>query len=301
MSPNQRLLATALVSALVGAVIGVTVTKRLQPPVVEREPADQVRAEPGAVYTPVGVSALPGWSEDTVVQALPGLKRSCNALKSLSPDTTIGNGPIARPAAAWHAACAQLENTQDGDANVRATLERAFMPYRVTASSGAGRETAKGVFTGYYESELNGSLVQTGAYQFPIYGPPRNLIVANLKNFLPKATQLPSGIPDTLVGRLDPEDAGAGQRRLQPFFTREEIDTGHVLADDADVLLWADDPVAVHVLHIQGSGRVNMPDGSQQRIGFAAHNGRAFKGIGSILLEAGMLQPGGASMIAVRD
>ena len=302
MSPNQRLIAVAVVSALVGAVLGVGITKRLQPPVVEHDQAaDETRPEAGAVYTPVNVAALPGWSEDTVVQALPGLKRSCKALAGMSSDTTIGNGPIARPAAAWHGACAQLENTLDGDANVRSTLEREFTPYRVTASSGKGRETAKGMFTGYYEAELNGSAVQTGKYQFPIYGPPRNMIVANLKNFLPKQTQLPAGIPETLVGRLDPDGVGQGQRRLQPFFSREEIDQGHAIAEDADVLLWADDPVAVHILHIQGSGRVNLPDGSQVRIGFAGHNGRAFRGIGAILTEAGMLQPGQGSMIAVRD
>lgn len=289
-------------SALVGAVIGASLTLRLRPPEVVREqPADQARGVVGAMYTPVGIAALPGWTEDTVVQALPALKRSCDALKSLAPDAVIGNGPIARPAAAWHAACAQIQDTQEGDANVRATLERAFTPYRVTASSGTGREISKGMFTGYYEAELNGSLVRTGNYQIPIYGMPRNMIVANLKNFLPKPAILPSGLPEVIVGRLDPGDAGQSQRRLQPYFTREDIDNNHAIAEDADVILWADDLVAVHILHIQGSGRVNLPDGQQVRIGFAGHNGRAFRGIGSILIEAGQLPPGGASMIAVRD
>jgi membrane-bound lytic murein transglycosylase A len=303
LSPNQRLFVVATVSALVGAAFGAGLTQRLRAPeiVVREQAADQARGVVGAMYTPVGINALPGWTQDTVGQALPALKRSCAALKSLAPDAVIGNGPIARPAAAWHAACAQIEDTQDGDANVRATLERAFAPYRVSASSGTGRETTKGMFTGYYEAELNGSLVRTGTYQIPIYGLPRNLIVANIKNFLPKQTALPSGMPEVLVGRLDPDAAGQSQRRLQPYFTREDIDNNHAIAEDADVILWADDPVAVHILHIQGSGRVNLPDGQQVRIGFAGHNGRAFRGIGSILIEAGQLQPGGASMIAVRD
>ena len=289
-------------SALVGAVLGAGLTQRLRPPdvVVRDQPADPARVV-GAMYTPVGINALPGWSEDTVVQALPGLKRSCAALKSLAPDAVIGNGPIARPAAAWHAACAQIQDTLEGDAAVRATLERAFTPYKVSASSGTGRETAKGMFTGYYEAEFNGSLVRTGNYQIPIYGLPRNMIVANVKNFLPKSTVLPTGMPEVIVGRLNPEDAGQSQRRLQPYFTREDIDNNHAIADDADVILWADDPVAVHILHIQGSGRVILPDGQQVRIGFAGHTGRVFRGIGSILIEAGQLQPGGASMIAVRD
>jgi membrane-bound lytic murein transglycosylase A len=303
LSPNQRLIVVATVSALVGAAFGAGLTQRLRAPkiVVREQAADAARGLLGAMYTPVGITALPGWTQDAVGQALPALKRSCNAVKSLAPDAVIGNGPIARPAAAWHMACAQIQDTQDGDANVRATLERAFTPYRVSASSGAGRETTKGMFTGYYEAELNGSLVRTGNYQIPIYGLPRNLIVANIKNFLPKQTVLPSGVPEVLVGRLDPEDAGQSQRRLQPYFTREDIDDNHAIAEDADVILWADDPVAVHILHIQGSGRVNLPDGQQLRIGFAGHNGRVFRGIGSILIEAGQLPPGGASMIAVRD
>ncbi len=302
MTPNQRLLAVAVVSALVGAIAGAGVMQRMLPGPEQREQArDQGPREAGAVYTPVAVTTLPGWSQDAVGQALPGLKRSCAALKSLSPDTTIGNGPIARPASAWHAACAAIQATPDGDANLRATLEREFMPYRVASATGAGRETPKGLFTGYYEAEFNGSLQQGGSYQVPVYGPPRNMIVANLKNFMPKSGPVPSGVPEVLVGRLDAEDAGLGQRRLRPYFTREEIDHGRAIADDADVLLWADDPVAVHILHVQGSGRVNLPDGSQIRIGFAGHNGRSFRGIGSILIEAGQLPAGGASMIAVRD
>ena len=36
-------------------------------------------------------------------------------------------------------------------------------------------------------------------------------------------------------------------------------------------------------------------------IGFAGHNGHAFRGLGSILLNAGVLPQGQASMIAIRD
>jgi len=57
----------------------------------------------------------------------------------------------------------------------------------------------------------------------------------------------------------------------------------------------------VHILHVQGSGRVVLPDGHIERIGFAGHNGRAFKGISSVLVESGALTSGNSSMIAVRD
>ena len=101
-------------------------------------------------------------------------------------------------------------------------------------------------------------------------------------------------------GQLDGQASSPGGQ-LRPYYTRSEIDADGAIAQDADVLLWADDPVAVHILHIQGSGRVTLPDGQIMRIGFSGHNGHVFRGIGSILLEAGELKPGGASMIAVRE
>jgi membrane-bound lytic murein transglycosylase A len=303
VTPERRLLVIAGLSALIGALFGATFALRLQrPEVVVRERSGSESAstaEAGAVYTPMEAATLPGWTEDTVVQALPSLKRSCKQLQRLPPETVIGIGPIARAAKSWHAACAILNDTPDSDAAVRAALERAFVPYRVTASWGAGRGgNPRGQFTGYYEAELNGSLVQTGPYQVPIYGPPRNLITANVREFLPKGTRLPSGMPDTLVGRLDTEGS---HERLLPYYTREEIDRDGAIADDADVLVWADDPVAVHILHIQGSGRVTLPDGQVMRIGFAGQNGHAFKGLSKILVEAGVLPQGNASMIAVRE
>jgi membrane-bound lytic murein transglycosylase A len=54
------------------------------------------------------------------------------------------------------------------------------------------------------------------------------------------------------------------------------------------------------MLHIQGSGRVTLPGGRQIHVGFAGHNGRAFRGIGSILRDAGVLKGGQTTMDKVR-
>ena len=43
-----------------------------------------------------------------------------------------------------------------------------------------------------------------------------------------------------------------------------------------------------------------MPDGQRLRIAFAESNGRPFKGIGSILLQKGLLEPGQASMGSIK-
>src|SRR5579883_2628451 len=106
---DRRLLAVALVSALIGCAIGVFASARyVRAALAERATHANERAEPGAVYSPVSVQALPGWSEDSVSQALGPLRSACRQLAGLSDDAIIGIGPIARPASAWHTACAAL-------------------------------------------------------------------------------------------------------------------------------------------------------------------------------------------------
>jgi len=306
VTPHTRFILVVSISLIIGAGLGAGVMKRLQPP---PEPAPVAppgtgappvaKADPVPVYAPVEMNTLPGWTQDSVAQAIPALRRSCAKFSAMAPDATVGRDLIARTAGVWQVACDGLTQAIAGDAPVRTALERDFVSYRVGVTQ-PGNDAApindRGTFTGYYEADLKGSLTRGGVYQTPIYGKPRNLVTVNLKDFLPASVQLPSGVPTSLVGRVDPN---AGQ--VKPYFTRAEIDSESAIAEDADVLLWAEDPVAVHILHIQGSGRVTLPDGQMMRIGFAGHNGRSFRGIGSILLEAGEVKPGGASMVAVRE
>jgi len=297
MNPLTRFLIAVVVSMLVGAGLGAAYVRRMQPAIAPPPVAvpETAKPEPVAVYTPVDVNALPGWTQDSVAQALPALKRSCEKLANIAPETTIGRDAIARSALAWQTACRALMQTSDGDAALREALARDFTPYGVAISQAEEEPNNRGTFTGYYEADLKGSLTRGGNYQVPIYGKPRNLVTLNLKDFLPPSVQLPNSVPASLVGRV------LENGQLKPYYTRAEIDAAGAIGEDADVLLWADDPVAVHILHIQGSGRVTLPDGQMMRIGFAGSNGRSFRGIGSILLEAGELKPGGASMVAVRE
>lgn len=309
--PFIRFAAVVLVSMMIGAGLGAVFVKRtlprpvaIAPPTVPPSP----EKETVAGYTPIALDGLPGWTTDAVAEALPALKRSCTRFMKLAPETAVGRDAIVRPARAWQQACQALSLAGNGDAAVRAVLARDFSAYRVASvpPQGSTGNPTGGVFTGYYEADLNGSLTRGGRYQVPIYARPRNLVTVDLKDFLPPTASLPAGIPASLVGRLDAgtPDVGPGEVRggqVRPYYTRSEIDADGAIAADADVLLWADDPVAVHILHIQGSGRVTLPDGQVVRIGFAGHNGRVFRGIGSILLEAGAVKPGGASMVAVRE
>jgi membrane-bound lytic murein transglycosylase A len=300
-----RLTLIVLVSMLVGAGLGAGLIKRLQPPpapVPIAPPAPVAKSEQIATYREVSFSDLPGWSQDTVAQALPGIKRSCARLAAQAPQTVIGRDAIVRSAGDWQTACNTLGQISDGDAALRAALESLFSVYHVgEVKADPTTPEYRGTFTSYYEADLNGALSPGGKYQVPVYGVPRSLVTVNLKDFLPPSAPLPSGVPANLVGRLEPSARAGQSSQIKPFFTRAEIDSENAIAQDADILFWAEDPVAVHILHIQGSGRVTLPDGQIMRVGFAGHNGRSFKGIGSILLEAGEVKPGGASMVAVRE
>ena len=217
--------------------------------------------------------SLPGWDKDDHLAALQSFQRTCDMMDD--PD--------------WQPICGVAASVDPNPEAARAFFELLFKPVLI------GSPPA--LFTGYYEADLNGALEQGGMYQYPIYALPRDLVTVDVRDFAAGAN-LPNGVPSNIVGRV--VDSGRGMR-MTPYYTRAEIDGARAIASAADVLVWADDPVMVHVLHVQGSGRVTLPDGSVMRIGFAGSNGRQFKGIGSILLEAGALKPGGASMIAVRE
>jgi membrane-bound lytic murein transglycosylase A len=69
---------------------------------------------------------------------------------------------------------------------------------------------------------------------------------------------------------------------------------------NAPVLFYADDPIAVFFLHIQGSGRVVFDDGSRARVGYAGRNGRPYTAIGRTLIDRGAMTKDSVSMPAIR-
>ncbi|OHC75749.1 MAG: murein transglycosylase [Rhodospirillales bacterium RIFCSPLOWO2_12_FULL_58_28] len=81
--------------------------------------------------------------------------------------------------------------------------------------------------------------------------------------------------------------------------TRAGIEGG-ALAGKGLELLWADDPVDVFFLHVQGSGRVVMEDGQTVRLGFAGRNGHAYVSIGHEFVKSGVMPKDQVSMQAIR-
>lgn len=219
-------------------------------------------------------SDLPGWSSGDPRAALAAFQRSCEVLTAKPDETQVGayGGTVAD----WRPACAA---SKSADA-ARDFFELWFQPFAV----GAG-EAKEGLFTGYYEPELNASRIHRGPYRTPVYGLPSDLVSVDLGDFRGELAG------ERIAGRVV-------RHRLIPYATRAEIDVKGLR--QSQVLFWANDPIAVFFLHIQGSGRVTFDDGSRARVAYAGENGQPYTAIGRTLIREGALAKDEVSLQSIR-
>lgn len=253
--------ALLLAAALAVAAAGCA---RLGVPFGAPPPPKVVSGPPGLSLTPATFDDLPDWARDHHAQALPALRRSCSKLIAMPGHQAIGTAGIGGLAADWVGPCRALAETPDGNAAaVRYVLETWFTPNLATTHG-----SPDGLFTGYYEAELHASRKRSDRYRVPLYAPPPDL--ADVK-------------------------ARSGGR----YYTRSQIEGG-LLAGRGLELLWADDPVDVYFLQVQGSGRAVMDDGTTVRVGYAGDNGQGYVSIGRELVTRGLIAPGMVSMQSIR-
>jgi len=225
---------------------------------------------------------LTGWREDRHGAALTTLRKSCDAMGTQPDDSAIGPGGIAGKAADWRAICAEAARLDPADdAGARRFFEADFIPFSL-----ANNNEPSGLFTGYYEAELRGSRRREGNFTTPLLRRPPDLVMVELGLFRP------AWRGERIGGRVE-----AGQ--LKPYATRAEIERGALAKRDLE-LFWADDPVDAFFLHIQGSGRIRLPDGAVARIGYDGQNGRPYVPVGRILAERGALARDDVSMQTIR-
>ena len=197
-----------------------------------------------------------------------------------------GPVPVSGSPADWRAVCSILSppggrSVPKGPA-LRAALERELRPW--AARDGERKEEA--LVTGYYEPLLRGSPRRDDRYSVPLYLRPPELVDVDLGAFR-----------EELRGR---RLAGVVRGdRLVPFADRAGLDDG-ALSGRGLELVWVDDRVDAFFLHIQGSGRIALPDGTHLRVGFAAQNGHPYVAIGRELVARGELALDDVSMQSIR-
>jgi membrane-bound lytic murein transglycosylase A len=247
-------------------------------------PPDGGKAPPARLRLKVSdYSALAGWSTGARAPALAAFQLSCRVITTRDPDDAFGGDPAYGQVGDWLAACrAALAADATREAAAGEFFEQWFQP--VQAFNDA---EARGLFTGYYEPELDGSLQRSSRFRHPLYGRPQDLVEVDLGQFRPALKG------ERLSGRV----VGG---RLVPYASRQDI-VGRGLEPVAVPVVYVDDAVAAFFLQIQGSGRIRLDSGEIIRAAYDGQNGHPYTAIGKVLVDQGAIPRDGLSMQSIRD
>jgi membrane-bound lytic murein transglycosylase A len=250
-------------------------------PVLKKEAVEpeealrEVRLFPPNFYDDMGLDSL------TLA-----LKRNLEYLDRLPPGTVFHYGP-------HEFTCRQVRESQEDFLNLLSRgfdadqldreIRRQFRIYQASGRIGERRV----LFTGYYEPVYEGSLVPDETFRYPLYRAPDDLIRIDLSLFAEKFKG------ETIVGRIE-------GKRVLPYYSRQEIGAGRALEGKGLEMAWLKDPLDLFFLHIQGSGRLRLPDGKELPVQYHASNGRPYRSIGRYLIDRGLVPREEMSMHTLR-
>ena len=231
-------------------------------------------------YKPLTFAQVPGWDQDDHAAAFKAFQKSCErvlaAVRERAPDKP------APPSAQLVNACgvaARATGTVN-KAAAKVYFETFFTPNAVTHTG------SEGLLTGYYEPVLQGSRTPQGEYQTPIYKRPPDLV-----NLVDETQRGTVGAALTHAKKTD--------KGVEPYATRAQIEQGALKGKNLE-LLYLTDPVEAFFMHIQGSARVKLTDGSTIRIHYDGKNGHPYSSIGRYLIDTGLLAADKVSMGALK-
>ncbi len=246
-----------------GAVFGVAVAAMISGPALAREVSMKLRHAHVEALT---FADLNGWLDDDQAAAFAAFRKSCNAILN-------GDKPrrAARPMyAGLYRVCAQAAELDVLDeAKARQFFETYFKPVRIARAG-----ELDGFFTGYYETEVEGSRVKTAEFNIPLYRKPANLSM--------KARR------------------GRNAKKHARSYDRAAIEDG-ALGGRGLEICWLKDPVDAFFAQIQGSTRVRLRDGTVLRLNYAGHNGLPYTAVGRWLIDQGIIPREDMSMDRIRE
>jgi len=223
---------------------------------------------------PLPGNKLPEFSDDLGRSSIErAVEQSINYLQDLPPDQqfqldnrTVSASWLIRSLLSFVAILHQSSNQQE----LQQQISKHFDVYLVR-KPGRFRARDKMLVTGYFEPVLEGSLTRAAPFIHPLYRVPFGLVIRQ--------------DPETgtkKIGRMT--DSG----ELVPYWTRAEIEKHNLLAGHE--LLYLDSPIDAFILHVQGSGRIRLRDGSVRNVHYAAANGRPYRSIGRLLVNEGVMR-----------
>jgi membrane-bound lytic murein transglycosylase A len=233
---------------------------------------------------PVPFSKLPGWGTGALLTSFSTFQDSCKVFIKQPPEKIVGSEFVELKVKDWLPACTAafklpLPHTSE---QIRTFFQTWFDAFEFHDG-----KPVQGLFTGYYMSTLKGSLTKTNQYNVPIYGLPDDLISVNLNLFDPSFKN------KKIMGRVNKKHS------LIPYYTRAQIDRG-AIDGKASVIAWVDNEIDRLFLEIQGSGVIEMSDGTSLYVNYAAQNGAPYTSIAGVLIKQGVMTKDNASMQHIR-
>ncbi|HBF43149.1 MAG TPA: murein transglycosylase [Desulfobacteraceae bacterium] len=221
---------------------------------------------------------------DSLIQAI---KRNIEYLDRLDPEKIFHYGP-------HNFSCLQVKNsqydflkliTQKSDpSQINKEIKKHFCVYRA-----AGRVGNNSVlFTGYFEPIFDARLTPDQTFKYPVYRKPQDLIKVDLSLFNKKYKG------ESIIARINGKE-------VVPYYSREQIEMERALEGQYLEIAWLRDPVDVAFLHIQGSGRLRLPDGNTISVGYHEKNGRPYRSIGRYMIDRNIISRDQMSMQNIRS
>lgn len=194
----------------------------------------------------VSFSSLSDWHKDNHTAALKTFTKSCYATKNMLNANIYRAVPKPVIKTSWQRICKSAKETKDP----KAFLENNFVPFIVKGSKGE-----RGLFTGYYEVELEGSIVKTNKYKHPVY---------------------------------------LHSKKINTKVPRSAIEKGALKGKNLEIAYVAD-KAGLFFMHIQGSGKIKIANNSYIKLGYAGQNGYPYFPIGNYLTKHNLIDKNKAS------
>jgi membrane-bound lytic murein transglycosylase A len=215
----------------------------------------------GARVETLGFSVLDGWKDDDHAAAFDTFLKSCRAI--------LNGNRVMRSARPFYGAlfkvCERAVAAGQLDReHARAFFENNFKPIRVTP---AGQPA--GFFTGYYETEVDGSRFPSDEYTVPMYAAPADTVRKH-------------------------------QSKVFANLDRTKIEDGALAGKDLEIC-YVKNPVDAFFAQIQGSTRVKLDNGKLLRLNYIASNGMPYTPVGKFLIDRGIVSKEEMSMDKIRD
>jgi peptidoglycan lytic transglycosylase A len=253
-----RAVASAVLAVALAGPVGL-VTQLLAASSSARAEMTTRSTTPKVILQQATFADLPGWKADDHLAALKTFLVSCEKVTK-SAERIKGRSPQSELARTCRAAQAITLPTK---AAAKEFFEENFVPHRVE------HKGEPGFLTGYYEPVLEGSRKREGRFQTPVYKRPPDLV-----NVVKETERARGGFT-----HLHKTAAG-----LKPYATRAEIEKGALKGKGLELIYLAD-AVDTFFMHIQGSGRIKLPDGSYTRLNYDGKNGHPYTSIGRYLIK----------------